>query len=313
MHNRINQNEHMMEHRTKIKREYAVTGILFVAPILTLMAIWFYYPIGRSFYFSLHELSFLRPDDLAFVGFSNYRELIRNPRFLLSLKNSLVLTMVGVPVQSACALLLAVGLRRIQRGKGFFRTLIFQPYITSTVAVTTVFMYFFLENSGIATQFLASLGFRNVSWFADVQYALPFLIILCVWTYTGFYMVIYLNGLLAIPESLYEQAHVEGASSLQQFFAITLPLLRPTTFLVMTSGMIFLMQIFDQPFTLSRGGILGSPAGATSTVVIYFYNQAFRFNKAGLGSAAAFIIFFVILVLTLAQKKISELLSHEEA
>lgn len=294
------------------RHETAVTGILFVSPILILMAIWFYFPIGKSFYYSLFDISFLRPDAKEFVGFSNYVKVLKDPKFLRSLKISLILTLVGVPIQSTLALLVAVALKRIKRMQGLFRTLFFQPYISSTVAVTTVFMYFFLEGDGLFTRFLSLFGFRDVSWFADVEYALPFLIIICAWTYVGFYMVIYLNGLLAIPEELYEQAEVEGANGRQQFFSITLPMLRPTSFLVLTSGVIFLMQIFDQPYALSRGSILGSPAGATSTIVIYFYNQAFRFNKAGMGSAAAFIIFFIILSITYLQKGISERMNKEE-
>ena len=296
----------------RANREEALTGLLFTAPILILMTIWFYYPICKSFIFSLYDLSFLRPDVSEFRGLANYLDVLRDPRFWRSLKTSFILTLAGVPIQTVLALLIAMALKNIVRGQGLFRTLFFQPYITSTVAVTTVFMYFFLENDGLFTRFFFFFGFRNVSWFADVHYALPFLIIICAWTYVGFYMVIYLNGLLSIPEELYEQAEVEGANSLQKFFRITLPLLRPTTFLVVTSGLIFLMQIFDQSFSLSRGSILGSPAGATSTIVIYFYNQAFRFNKAGIGSAAAFIIFFIILGMTLIQKKIMEQIQREE-
>lgn len=278
-------------------------GYLFVAPILIFMGIWFYYPLLRSFVYSFQDISFLNPDAAKFIGLQNYTEMLKDDDFWGALKNSVIITAIAVPLQSIIALFIAVGLNKITRLKTVFRTLFYLPYITSTVAVTTVFMYLFMQQDGIATKFFTLFGMEDVSWYASTTYALPFLILITVWTYIGFYVVVYLGGLQNIPYDLYEAGMVDGASAWKRLWYITIPMLKPTTFLVLTSGLIYAMQLFDQPYALSRNGSLGSPAGATSTIVIYFYGQAFNFNRAGYGSAAAFIIFALIILFTIIQKR----------
>lgn len=288
---------------TRLASSSKFVGYLFVAPILIFMGIWFYYPLLRSFIYSFQDISFLNPDAAKFIGLQNYTEMMKDPDFWGALKNSVILTAVAVPLQTIIALLIAVGLNKITRMKTVFRTLYYLPYITSTVAVTTVFMYLFMQQDGIATKFFTLFGMEDVSWYASTKYALPFLIILTVWTYVGFYVVVYLGGLQNIPYDIYESGMVDGANAWQRLRYITIPMLKPTTFLVLTSGLIYAMQIFDQPYALARNGSLGSPAGATSTIVIYFYSQAFNFNRAGYGSAAAFIIFALIILFTVIQKR----------
>lgn len=287
----------------KLASSSTFVGYLFVTPILIFMGIWFYYPLLQSFVYSFQDISFLNPDAAHFVGLKNYSDMLRDSDFWGALKNSAILTAIAVPLQSIIALLIAVGLNKITRMMSVFRTLFYLPYITSTVAVTTVFMYLFMQQDGIATKFFTLFGMEDVSWYASTKYALPFLIILTVWTYIGFYVVVYLGGLQNIPNEIYEAGMVDGATALQRLRHITVPMLKPTTFLVLTSGLIYAMQIFDQPYALARNGSLGSPAGATSTIVVYFYSQAFNFNKAGYGSAAAFIIFAIIVLFTIIQKR----------
>jgi len=287
-----------------------IAGILFVAPVLILMSIWFYYPMTKAFSYSLQDINFLNPSKAKFIGLDNYIDLLQNDKFLNSIKISFTLAAVAVPIQTGLALIIASLLNGINRFKGGFRTLFYLPYITSTIAVTTVFMYLFVQKSGIAVQMLSKLGFPDVSWFADVNLALPFLIILTIWTYVGFYVVIYLSGLQGIPDEVYEAAVVDGANAFQRFRYITVPMLKPTTFLVVMSGIIFTMQIFDQPFALARGTSPGGPAGSTTTMIVYFYQQAFIYNKAGYGSAAAFIIFLIIITISIIQKRF---LDKEEA
>lgn len=278
-------------------------GYLFVAPILILMGIWFYYPLLQSFIYSFQDISFLNPDAATFVGLDNYIEIMKDKDFWTALSHSFLLTVVAVPLQAILALVIAVNLNKVLRFKGLFRTLYYMPYITSTIAVTTVFMYLFMQQEGIATQFLTWFGFPDVSWYANVKYALPFLMILTIWTYTGFYMVVYLGGLQTIPNDIYEAGLVDGANGWQQFWKLTVPMLKPVTYLVIMSGIINVMQLFDQPYALARNGSLGSPAGATSTIVTYFYSQAFSFNRSGYGSAAAFIVFALIIGLSFLQRR----------
>ena len=283
----------------------ALTGYLFVLPILVLMAIWFYYPVISTLRHSFTDAHMLRMESAKGVGFDNFRELLKDTLFLKSLRVSLTLTAVAVPVQTALAMVIAVALNNLRRGKAVLRAIYYLPYITSPVAVVTVFSQLFIQN-GMATNFLSFFGLPNITWHSSVQMALPFLTILVIWSYIGFFTVIYLSALQGIPVSLYEAARVDGASPLQQFFRITIPMLKPTTYLVIMSGIIYALQIFEQPFSLARGQSLGFPAGTTSTMTIFFYSQAFRFYKVGYGSAAAFIIFLIVITFSLVQNRVSK-------
>lgn len=286
------------------KREW-LTGYLFVAPILILMAIWFYYPVFSTLRYSFTDAHMLRLDAAQFVGLKNYVQLFKDRTFWKSLKNSLLLTAVAVPVQTVLALVIAVNLNNIRKCKGLFRGLFYMPYITSAVAVVTVFSYLFLED-GIVTKILTVFGLPNTSWNADINLALPFLTIITIWTYVGYFTVIYLSGLQSIPPSLYEAADVDGATSIQKFWHITVPMLRPTTYLVVLSGMIYALQIFEQPFAMARGISLGYPAGATSTMTIFFYSQGFEYFNIGYSSAAAFIIFLLVMSFSIIQTKFTK-------
>jgi multiple sugar transport system permease protein len=285
----------------KAKHSEWLTGYLFVAPILILMAVWFYYPVISTFRFSLTDANLLNLDRAKFIGLKNYFDVLKDDSFWGSLKISAQLTIIAVPIQSFIALIIAVNLNKIIKGKAFFRTLYYMPYITSTIAVTTVFMFLFVEN-GLATKLFTLIGLPNVTWHSDMKMALPFLAVICIWTYIGFYVVVFLSGLQTIPNEIYEACDVDGANSFQKFWRITVPMLRPTTFLVILSGVIFVLQFFDQPYALARGGSLGYPAGATSTATIFFYSEAFKFYKAGYGSASAFIVFLIIMAVTVIQK-----------
>lgn len=286
------------------KREW-VTGYLFVAPILILMAIWFYFPVISTLRYSFTDAHMLNLDAAKNVGLANYLKLFQDRTFGKSLVNSLLMTAVAVPVQTALALIIAVNLNNIRKGKGLLRGLYYLPYITSAVAVVTVFSYLFLQD-GLVTKFLTLFGLPNTSWNADIHLALPFLTIICIWTYVGYFTVIYLSGLQGIPTMLYEAADMDGASTLQKFWYITVPMLRPTTYLVVLSGVIYSLQIFEQPYAMARGLSLGYPAGATSTMTIFFYSQAFEYFNIGYGSAAAFVIFILVMSFSLVQSKFSK-------
>lgn len=284
-----------------IKYSEWITGYLFIAPIIILMCIWFYYPLINAFITSFYDANMTKLNDMKFVGLDNYMNVIKDQDFLNSLKISSIMVIVAVPLQMIISLILAATLHNVIKGKSFFRTVYYLPYITSTVAVTTIFMYLFVRG-GLATDLLVRFGLPDTTWHFDINMALPFMIILCVWTYVGFYIVAYMAGLQSIPAELYEAGTVDGANTINKFLHITVPMLRPTTNLVLLSGTIFILQFFDQPYAMAKGAALGSPAGATSTAVIYVYNQAFRLYNIGYGSAAAFIIFVLILLVTVIQK-----------
>ena len=290
----------------KSKHEDYITAYLFVLPIILLMGIWFYYPVFKNFLYSFTETNLLNPDNGQFVGLQNYIDLFSDPKFINSLFISLEITVVVVPVQTILSIILAVLLNKICRFKTLLRTVYYIPYVTSIVAATAVFMNLFVQN-GLLTKLFVQFGFPNVTWTADVGLALPFVMFLCIWQNVGFYMVMNLSGLQSIPSEIYDAAHVDGAGAIQEFFYVTLPMLKPTLILVILSGTMTCLQVFDQPYAIStNGGSLGFPAGATSTSSIYFYNQSFRLYHVGYGSAAAIVIFLIILVVSILQLRFME-------
>ena len=237
------------------------------------------------------------PETNAFIGMENYIRLFQDPKFFEAMQHSFLMVLVIVPLQSLFAFSIAVLLNGKIRFKGFFRSSCYIPYVISAMAVTIFFMYFFIKD-GPATKFFTLFGFENVSWFANVKYALPFLIILYVWQQVGFYVVIFIGGLQEIPAELYEAAKVDGAGPWQRLIRITVPLLKNTTYLVLTFGMINAFQVFDQIAAMSKQSPLGSPSGATSTLVTFLYQQSFSYMDMGYGSAAAVILFLIIFSLS---------------
>jgi ABC-type sugar transport system permease subunit len=168
-------------------------------------------------------------------------------------------------------------------------------------------MYFFVKDQALA-KFFAVFGFKNVTWFSDTQMAMPFIGILYIWQMLGFYMIYYLSGLQTIPHDIYEAAQIDGANRWQTFFYVTAPCLKPTTFLVVTYGIIQSFQLFDQiSLVTSNSGGLGSPAGATTTLLTFFYTQSFKLYKMGYGSAIAMALFVLIMIVTVIQRKLIKL------
>jgi multiple sugar transport system permease protein len=289
------------------KREFRenLTGLLLFGPFLLLASTFILYPILYSFFISFKEFSFLNPAAAKWVGLRNYFALFQDSRFLTALWNTVKLVLLVVPAQTIIALLLANVLNSKLKARTFFRTVFYLPYVTSPVAVGAVMIHLFKKN-GIATEFFALFGLENVAWFTSGSYAFPLITMVIVWTQIGFYTVIYLGGLQSISPQLYEAASLDGASKFKQFIHITLPLLKPTTFLVLVMGVLATLQIFEQPYVISTSGgaLPGSPGDTTLTLVMYLYTQAFRYYEMGFASAAAFVIFTLIFIITLFQFKL---------
>jgi len=280
-------------------------GLLFILPAAICWVLWFLTPFIQAVYLSFHEYSYLMPDQKKFIGLENYVQMWQDPKFILALKNTLLFVAITVPVMVVISLGLAVILQSKFRARGAFRTIYFIPYTVAGVAVATMFMYLFVKGGAVQV-FMTNLGFKDVTWYADVKLAMPFIGIMFIWQLVGFYMIYYLSGMQAIPESLYEAARIDGASKLNIFRYITLPLLKSTTYLVVIYSIIQAFQIFDQIAAVtSASGGLGSPAGATNTLLTYFYLNSFKYYKVGYGCAIAVVLFLIILLVSLAQKKLS--------
>ncbi|MFC4596787.1 carbohydrate ABC transporter permease [Cohnella hongkongensis] len=278
------------------------TAYLFLLPAMLLWAVWFLIPALQSFRLSFFEYNYVMKLNNHFVGLDNFVKLFKNDSFYNALSNTVTMVVVAVPLQTFFALLLAVCINVSFKGRSVYRTIFYMPHVISSIAVATVFMYLFVGGKPIPT-LLSYFGIDNVSWFADTRYALPFIIMMYVWQQVGFYMIIYLSGLQTISGEVVEAAEMDGANGKQRLRYITLPMLKPVTFLALTHGAISAFQVFDQIAAVSGQGQLGSPAGSISTLVTFFYLNSFKFGEVGFGSATAVVLFAMILAITLLQKK----------
>jgi multiple sugar transport system permease protein len=277
---------------------------LMLAPAIGLLLWWFVSPIIQSVVLSFQEVNKFRFSDRTFVGVANYAELFSDSAFLRSLGITGTFVAGVVPAQTLLALLVAAALHGVTRGRTALRTAYFVPYMTSTVAITTIFMQLFVRG-GPATTALSVLGLPDATWYAESSLALGFLVIVYVYMFVGLYIVIFVGGIETIPDYLYEAASMDGAGVLRRFWHVTLPGIRPFAVFVVVAGIIQAIQVFDQAYVISGGTVLGSPAGATSTIVIFIYQQAFRLNAVGYASAATVVLLVFVLVTGLISRRVA--------
>ncbi|MBX6351720.1 MAG: sugar ABC transporter permease [Thermoflavifilum sp.] len=277
--------------------EQALHGYLFLLPALTELAVFLIGPILYAFYISFFRFSFLDPQNAQFVGLRNYVHLFQDPEFLRALWNVTLYSIGVVPTQTAIALWLALLVHHI-RGKSFFRVAYYIPTITSTVAVSVIFVFLF-QPDGLVNHLLRPFGVPAINYFNSPMFALPAMMVMAVWSTVGQFMVIYLAGLQDIPPEIYEAAAIDGARGWTMLRHITIPLLRRTTFLVVVMSLIGTFQVFDQMYVISGG--TGGPLDSTLSVVLDIFNKGFKSMQMGYASAMAFVLFAIILVLTLIQ------------
>ena len=239
-------------------------------------------------------------DEPTFVGLRNFVELFRDVRFWTTLRNTAYYAFVRVPINIAISLTLAVLLNKNLFGREIYRVILFLPVVISIVA-TAVLWRPMVESRGLLNTLLARVGLGPIPWITSTTWAMPTVIMIGVWKEIGYFMVIFLAGLQGIPAMYYEAARIDGASASQQFWRITLPLISPTTFFVLTVATIFSFQIFALTTVLTDGG----PRNATNTLVMYIYQSAFRNFRMGYASALAVVLFLIVLLFTVLQKRVS--------
>lgn len=293
-----------METKMTMKKRYlyeALSGYAFALPFIASISIFLIGPLIYAFIISFKEFSFLNPEASRWIGFANYIKLFSDPTFKRALLNTTLYSLGVVPTQLVIALILALIVNSDIKGKTFFRVAYYIPTVTSTVAVSVIFLYLF-KADGLVNALLAKFGIQGPTWFNDVRFALPSIMMMAIWSSVGNYMVIFLAGLQDIPSELYEAAEVDGANKFQRFFKITLPMLRPIVFFNLVMSLIGTFQVFDQAYVVSQG--TGGPLDATMTVVLDIYRTGFRDFNMGYASAMAFVLFVIILILTLIQRKL---------
>jgi len=286
---------------TKVPRIDPVqrAGIWFVAPAIALLVLFFLLPVSGALLLSLTDFDIYAvadPHAVRVVGLRNYLRLVRDPVFWVALQNTAYFALAGGPLSVAVSFAAALLLNsKLTRARGLFRTALFLPVVTTLVAVAVVWRALYHPRFGVLNYVLASIGVEPVDWLGDPRWAMPALILMAVWKNFGFNMVIFVAGLQSIPERLYEAASVDGAPAGRQLWHVTLPMLAPTFLFVAITTAIGYLQLFAEPYVMTQGG----PAQSTLSIVLFMYEQGFRWWNLGYAAATAFVLFAIIATLTL--------------
>jgi multiple sugar transport system permease protein len=278
-------------------------GWLFAAPALAAIAVFFVVPVVAALVmsatdFDIYALASLH--NLRFVGLQNYLHLLQRPLFWRALANTLFFVVVGVPLSIATSLGAALLLHSpLARFKGFFRTALFAPVVTTLAAVAVVWIFLLHTRYGMLNYALSWLGLHPVDWLGDPHWAMPAIVLLSVWKNFGYNMIILLAGLQAIPAELYEAAQLDGAGRWATFRHVTVPALAPMLLMVSILTMAGHFQLFAEPYVMTQGG----PAERTVTVLYLMYQDGFKWWSLGSASAVAFVLFLIMLGTSLLQSR----------
>jgi multiple sugar transport system permease protein len=299
-----------------------LTTLSFLAPALIGITVFFLYPLASAVYFSFTKFDLLSVPE--WVGLDNYRRMAGDPNLIQSIRNTLWMVVVFVPVRIVSAIGLSMLLTQIKRGVGFFRTIFFLPAMAPPVAATIAFVYLLKPGTGPVNTFLGHLGIDGPLWFNSPVWAKPSLVLLGLWG-IGDLMVIFLAAVLGVSESLHEAAALDGANAWHRFRYVTLPSIRPVILFAAVTGVIYTLQYFDQAAVAgsiasgqaSTGGgassDFGYPEGSTFTYPLWLYTVGFRYNALGYANALAVLLFAVALAVTVILLRRSRAFSGEEA
>lgn len=285
--------------KDKFLRQEQMTAFWFILPALLLLLVFVFYPMIQAFIISFQNYM-LVGSTRSFVGLDNYKELFKDRAFLNSLKHSFYFAAVVIPIQTSISLGLAMLIHKARWMTGLFRTVYFIPVVISTGVAATVFKLIYNKEFGLLNIVLKTLHLPTTSFLSNPDTAMNGVVILGIWKAMGFFMIIFLAGLNNISQDLYEAARVDGASKVQQFFNITLPLLNRTTAFVVIITTIDAIKLSGLVFVLTNGG----PNSSTETVVFYIYKLAFQHMQMGYATAASFVLFAIVLTISLIQMKI---------
>ena len=277
------------------------SAYIFLAPGLIIFSVFTLAATIFALYLTFHRWSIIEPEK-PFVGLTNYDDMIHDERFILSILNTAYFTGASIPLTMSIGLLLALLLNQPIRFRAIFRTAYYLPVVTPFVVSALLWKWLYNGDFGLFNYYLlkAHLIDKPLLWLSDKDLAMPAVILMSVWGGVGFSMVIYLAGLQAIPEELYESAKVDGAGALRRIWHITIPLLRPTTLFLLVLGIIGSFQVFTQIFVMTSGG----PVNKTTTMVYYMYLWAFKYYDMGYASTLAFALFAMLLVFTVLQLRL---------
>lgn len=274
-------------------------GWFLTLPSLIHTIIWIGIPVIVAIGMSFTDYDIVQ--EPTFAGLANYAEIMGDTVFWKALGNNAIMAAFGVPISMFIALVAAVALNQGLKGQGFFRTMIFMPHVTATVAIAMIWLWIYSgDPSGLANRVLGFFGLAPQNWLTNADLALPAVIVVTIWQGIGLKMLIYLAALQGVSKELYEAADVDGASPIQKFFNVTIPMLRPATFFVLVTSIIANFQTFDLVYNLTNGG----PANATTVITYQIYVAAFQQFRMGYATAQSVILLLVLVVLTIISRRV---------
>lgn len=291
-----------------MKKKWNITPYLFIAPNFIGFLVFILIPVLVSFGVAFTDFNIFQGfRNSHFVGLDNFVGMFKDEWFGAALKNNLIYTVITIPVIIGCSIVLATILNDKVYCKTTLRVMIFIPYIASVVAVSVIWMLILNPSQGILNNLLRNMGVNNPpGWLGDPKWALPAVILVGIWGSLGYNTIIYMSGLQSVSKNLYEAGRIDGASGLQLFRFITVPMLRNTTFFLLITNIIGSFQVFGQINIMTGGG----PGNSTTVLAHYIYLSGFRYHKMGYASAMAWFLLLIIFGVTLFQWKIQR--KHEE-
>ncbi len=298
---RTNQDLQTARTSRSLRTKNNAIGWSFITIAAAMICLFYFYPMVQAFILSLQSGT---GTNLTFVGFDNYVRLFKDPTFLTTVKNTVIYLIIQVPVMILLALFISVLLNdKTLKFKGVFRTAIFLPCVTSLVAYSVIFKYLF-GNDGIINMFLLKVSIISepIQWLTDPFWAKIAIIAAITWRWTGYNMIFYLSALQNVDQSIYEAAKMDGASSIQTFFKITIPMLKPIILFTSITSTIGTLQLFDEVMNITQGG----PGYATMTISQYIYNLSFKYTPDfGYAATVSYAIVIMIVIFSIIQFKVA--------
>jgi multiple sugar transport system permease protein len=287
------------------KTQDAIAGYLFILPNMIGFLLFLAFPVVASLFISAAEWNLIT--EPVFVGINNFITLFQDAYFWQCLRNTAYFSLFSVLLGIAMSLFLAVLLNNPRiRFTGFMKSAIFLPVIFSTVSVALIWQWILDTNIGMLNRMLSYAGIVRIPWLTSPAWSMPSVIIVAVWRQIGYNMVIFLAALQGVPIELYEAADIDGARPLRRFWNVTWPMISPSTFFVLVTSIINSFQVFDITTVLTNGG----PANSTNTIIMMVYQYAFQNFKMGYASAAAYLLFAIVLLITAFQSIVSKRWVH---
>jgi len=272
-------------------------AFVFLLPNLVSIGLFTLIPVVAGFFLSFTNWDML--SDPQWVGLENYQDILKDRQFWNALRNTVIYTLIVIPGGLAVSMLLALALNSKIKGTAIYQAIFFLPYVSSTVAIALVWKWIYHPDYGVLNAMLRAVGLPGVDWLTNPSVALISVAIVQIWQTAGYNMVLLLAGLRAIPKDYYEAARIDGASPWTIFWSITVPLLMPTIFFVTTISIIASFQVFNLIYVMTGGG----PGNSTKVYVFYLWENGFSFFKMGYASALAYVLFVIILAITLIQAR----------